>query len=160
MKANSIQDVGVDVAKSVFQIHAVDARGDVVMRRQLKRAQFLPFFAQLPPCRVGMEACGGAHHWARQLRQYGHAVCLMAPQFVKPFVKTNKNDRADAEAIVEAMSRPGMRFVAIKETWQQDMLIIHRVRERMVKARTALMNEIRGLLQEYGIVFQTWKAII
>lgn len=153
MNRDRIAVVGVDVAKHVFQIHGADARGKALLRKQLSRAQVKSFFAQLPRCLVGMEACGGAHHWARELRALGHEVKLMAPQFVKPYVKSNKDDRADAEAIAEAVARPGMRFVAIKEPWQQEMLMAHRVRERVVKARTALTNEIRGLLQEYGIVF-------
>jgi transposase len=158
MKQQAQNVIGVDVAKSVFQIHGTDARGTVVLRHQLRRAQVLPFFAQMPPSLIGMEACGGAHHWARSLRAMGHTVRLMAPQFVKPYVKTNKSDRADAEAIAEAVMRPGMRFVGIKEVWQQDLLAEHRVRERQVKARTALTNEIRGLLQEYGIVFARGNA--
>ena len=158
MKQEERNVIGVDVAKSVFQIHGTDARGTVVLRRQLRRAQVLSFFTQIPPSLIGMEACGGAHHWARELRTMGHTVRLMAPQFVKPYVKTNKSDRADAEAIAEAVTRPGMRFVGVKEVWQQDLLAEHRVRERQVKARTALTNEIRGLLQEYGIVFPQGSA--
>ena len=153
MRRDQLAVVGIDLAKHVFQIHAVDARGRTMLRKQLTRAQVLPFFGQLPTCLVAMEACGGAHYWAREIRKLGHQVRLIAPQFVKPYVKTNKSDRADAEAIAEAATRPGMRFVAVKETWQQDLLIVHRVRERLVKGRTALTNEIRGLLQEYGIVF-------
>lgn len=153
MKTKEIAVAGVDLAKHVFQIHCTDARGKALLRKQLVRAQVKPFFAQIPACLVGMEACGGAHYWAREIRTLGHDVRLMAPQFVRPYVKSNRDDRADAEAIAEAVTRPGMRFVAIKEQWQQDMLMIHRVRERLVKARTALINEIRGLLAEYGIVF-------
>lgn len=153
MNRDRVAVVGIDLAKNVFQIHGSDASGRAILRRQLTRAQVLPFLAQLPPCLIGMEACGGAHHWARQIRAFGHQVRLMAPQFVKPYVKTNKDDRADAEAIAEAVTRPGMRFVAIKESWQQDLLSVHRVRERLVKNRTALTNEIRGLLGENGIVF-------
>jgi transposase len=150
--------IGVDVAKSVFQIHGADASGRAILRQQLRRAQVVPFFAQMSPSLIGMEACGSAHHWARTLREMGHTVRLMAPQFVKPYVKTNKSDRADAEAIAEAVTRPGMRFVGVKEIWQQDLLAEHRVRDRQVKARTALTNEIRGLLQEYGIVFPQGTA--
>lgn len=153
MQRAEIAVVGVDVAKRIFQIHAADARGHALMRKTLRRDQVLPFFAQLEPTLVGMEACGGSHHWAREIRALGHTVRLMAPQFVRPYVKGNKDDRADAEAIAEAVTRPGMRFVAVKEVWQQDLLMVHRVRERLIKARTALTNEIRGLLNEYGIVF-------
>jgi len=158
MKLQAIKTIGVDVAKSVFQIHGTDARGTAVLRRQLRRAQMLPFFVQLPPCLIGMEACAGAHHWARELRKMGHTVRLMAPQFVKPYVKTNKSDRADAEAIAEAVTRPGMRFVGVKEVWQQDLLAEHRARDLQVKTRTALTNQIRGLLHEYGIVFARGSA--
>jgi len=160
MKLQAIKTIGVDVAKSVFQIHGTDARGTTVLRRQLRRAQMLPFFAQLSPCLIGMEACAGAHHWARELGKMGHTVRLMAPQFVKPYVKTNKSDRADAEAIAEAVMRPGMRFVGVKQVWQQDLLAEHRVRDRQVRAHTALTNEIRGLLQEYGIVFARGSAAL
>jgi len=152
---NNVKVLGVDVAKNVFQIHGVDARGKEVFRRKLSRAKLKPFMATQQKCLVGMEACGGAHHWAREFRAMGHEVKLMAPQYVKPYVKRNKNDAADAAAIAEAATRPGMDFVAVKELWQQDILMIHRVRERLVKQRTALMNEIRGLMQEYGIVMAT-----
>jgi transposase len=122
------------------------------LKKQLKRAQVLPFFANLPPCLIGMEACGSAHYWARKLKELGHTIKLMAPQFVKPYVKTNKNDAADAEAICEAVGRPSMRFVPVKTGEQQAVLSLHRVREGFVKARTAQANQIRGLLAEYGIV--------
>lgn len=157
--SRQFQDViGVDVAKSVFQIHVMDARGSVKLRRQLRRDQVVPFFAQMPPSLIGMEACGSSHHWARTFQEMGHTVRLIAPQFVKPYVKTNKDDRADAEAIAEAVQRQGMRFVGVKEVWQQDLLAEHRVRDRQVRAVTAVTNEIRGLLQEYGIVFGRGKA--
>ena len=117
-----ITTVGIDLAKNVFQIHAVDERGKVVVKKQLKRNQVTPFFTNLEPCLVGMEACGGAHYWARKLEQLGHKAKLMAPQFVKPYVKTNKNDAADAEAICEAVGRPSMRFVSIKNGEQQALL--------------------------------------
>lgn len=143
--------IGMDLAKNVMQVHGVDGRGKVVLRRQLKRRQVLQFFAQLPPCLIGMEACGGAHFWARMLQALGHTVKLMAPQFVKPYVKTNKNDTADAEAICEAVGRPTMRFVPIKNGEQQAVLSLHRSRQSFVKARTAQANQIRGLLGEYGI---------
>ena len=147
-----ITTVGIDLAKNVFQVHGVDERGKVALRRQLKRHQVAPFFANLPPCLIGMEACASAHHWGRTLQRLGHTVRLMAPQFVKPYVKSNKNDVADAEAICEAVSRPNMRFVPIKNIEQQAILSVHRVRQGMVKARTAQANQIRGLLGEFGLV--------
>ena len=147
-----ITTVGIDLAKAVFQIHAVDERGKTVMRKQLKRDQVAAFFANLPPCLIGMEACGSAHHWARKLVGFGHTVRLMAPQFVKPYVKTNKNDVADAEAICEAVARPNMRFVPIKNIEQQSVLSLHRVRQGFVRARTAQANQIRGLLGEFGLI--------
>ena len=147
-----ITSIGVDLAKSVFQLHGIDRRGKCVLRKRLSRAQFSAFMAQLPACLVGMEACGGASFWARELERLGHQVRLIAPQFVKPFVKSNKNDAADAEAICEALHRPNMRFVAPKSIQQQDVQCLHRVRSRRVAARTALSNEIRGLLSEYGVV--------
>ena len=147
-----ITTVGIDLAKNVFQIHAVDDHGKAVLKRQLKRDQMAAFFANLPPCLIGMEACGSAHHWARKLESFGHTVRLMAPQFVKPYVKTNKNDAADAEAICEAVARPNMRFVPIKNIEQQSVLALHRVRQSFVKARTAQANQIRGLLAEFGLI--------
>jgi transposase len=148
----NITTVGIDLAKLVFQVHGVDSRGKVALRKQLKRAQVVPFFAQLAPCLIGMEACGGAHFWARKLMELGHTVKLIAPQFVKPYVKTNKNDTADAEAICEAVGRPNMRFVPIKNTEQQTVLGLHRVRQGFVIERTAQANQIRGLLAEFGLV--------
>ena len=147
-----VTTIGVDLAKNVFQIHGVDERDNVGLRKPLKRKQVLPFFATLPPCLIGMEACASAHYWARKLQALGHTVKLMAPQFVKPYVKTNKNDAADAEAICEAVGRPTMRFVPIKNGEQQAVLALHRARQGFVKARTAQGNQIRGLLSEYGIV--------
>src|SRR5688572_30472923 len=144
--------VGMDLAKNVFQIHGADERGKVLLRKQLKRAQVAEFFANLPACLIGMEACGSAHYWARKLQSFGHTVKLMAPQFVKPYVKTNKNDLRDAEAICEAVTRPTMRFVPIKNAEQQAVLSLHRARAGFVKARTAAANQIRGLLSEFGIV--------
>jgi transposase len=132
-----ITTVGIDLAKSVFQIHAVNEHGKTVLKKQLKRDQVAAFFVNLPPCLIGMEACGSAHHWARKLTGFGHTVKLMAPQFVKPYVKTNKNDAADAEATCEAVARPNMRFVPIKNIEQQSVLALHRVRQGFVKARTA-----------------------
>lgn len=147
-----ITTIGIDLAKIVFQIHGVDERGKVGVRKQLKRAEMSVYFANLEPCLIGMEACGSAHYWARKFEGYGHRVKLMAPQFVKPYVKTNKNDMADAEAICEAVSRPNMRFVAIKTVEQQAILSVHRARQGFVKARTAQGNQIRGLLAEFGII--------
>lgn len=144
--------IGIDLAKNVFQVHGADAKGKTVMKKQLKRAQILPFFANLTPCRIGMEACGSAHYWARKLQALGHTVHLIAPQYVKPFVKRNKNDAADAEAICEAVTRPNMPAVPIKNAEQQAILSVHRARQGFVKARTAQANQIRGLLAEYGIV--------
>jgi transposase len=147
-----ITTIGIDLAKEVFQIHGVDEHGKAVLRKQLRRVEMAKYFANREPCLIGMEACGSAHHWARKLGEFGHTVKLMAPQFVKPYVKTNKNDMADAEAICEAVSRPNMRFVSIKNIEQQAMLSVHRARQGFVKARTAQANQIRGLLSEFGIV--------
>jgi len=147
-----VTTVGMDLAKSLFQVHGADERGHAVVRKQLRREQVIGFFAALPPCLVGMEACGGAHHWARRLQEFGHTVRLIPPQFVKPYVKSNKNDAADAEAICEAVCRPNMRFVAIKTVEQQSVLSVHRVRQGFVKARTAQANQIRGLLAEFGLI--------
>jgi transposase len=143
--------IGIDLAKNVFQVHGADAKGNTVVKKQLKRAQVLPFFANLTPCRIGLEACGSAHYWARKLQALGHTVQLIAPQYVKPFVKRNKNDAADAEAICEAVTRPNMPAVPIKNVEQQAILSVHRARQGFVKARTAQANQIRGLLAEYGI---------
>lgn len=147
-----ITTIGVDLAKSVFQLHGVDERGHAALRRAMKRDDMLPYFANLEPCLIGMEACGSAHHWARKLIALGHTVKLMAPQFVKPYVKSNKNDARDAEAICEAVTRPNMRFVPIKNAEQQAVLSLHRARQGFVKARTAQGNQIRGLLSEFGII--------
>ena len=146
-----ITTIGIDLAKNVLQIHGANERGKKVFNKQLRSKQVLAYFAQLPPCLIGLEACGSAHHWARQLQAMGHTVKLMAPQFVKPYVKTNKNDAADAEAICEAVTRPNMRFVPIKNANPQAVLSVHRARQGFVKARTAQGNQIRGLLMEYGI---------
>lgn len=147
-----VATVGLDIAKRVFQVHGVDDTGVVVLRRRLQRDEVTPFFANLPACRVGVEACGGAHYWARRLSRLGHTVRLIAPQFVKPYVKSNKNDANDAEAICEAVGRPHMRFVPAKSVEQQDIQCLHRVRSRLVSTRTQLANQVRGLLSEYGIV--------
>ena len=144
--------IGIDLAKAIFQIHGVDEHGKIVLRKQLKRKDMMKYFANLEPCLIGMEACGSAHYWARKLEEYGHTIKLMAPQFVKPYVKTNKNDMVDAEAICEAVSRPNMRYVSVKTLEQQAILSMHRARQGFVKARTAQSNQIRGLLSEFGIV--------
>jgi len=146
----NITTIGIDLAKSVFQVHGTDERGKAVLSKVLRRAHMMRFFTQLPPCLIGMEACGGAHFWARKLTELGHTVKLMAPQFVKAYVKTNKNDARDAEAICEAVGRANMRFVAIKTPEQQALLALHRARQGFVKARTAQGNQIRGLLTEFG----------
>ena len=148
----NITTIGLDIAKRVFEVHGTDERDRMALRKTLKRAQVATFFAQLPPCLIGMEACGSAHFWARQLSALGHTVKLMAPQFVKPYVKTNKNDARDAEAICEAVRRPNMRFVPVKTLEQQALLSLHRARQGFVAARTAQSNQIRGLLAEFGIV--------
>ncbi len=155
-----ITTMGIDLAKEVFQVHGVDKRGQPVLRKQLKRSEMAKFFVNLEPCLIGMEACGSAHHWARQLERYGHTVKLMAPQFVKPYVKTNKHDKADAEAICEAVSRPNMRFVAQKTLEQQAILSVHRARQGFVKARTAQGNQIHGLLSEFGIIIPQGIRVI
>jgi transposase len=147
-----ITTIGIDLAKSVFQVHGADERGKTVLRKQLKRKDVLAYFANLQACLIGMEACGSAHHWGRKLKDLGHEVRLMAPQFVKPYVKTNKSDRNDAEAICEAVARPNMRFVPVKTAEQQGLLSVHRARQGFVKARTAQANQIRGLLAEFGLV--------
>lgn len=157
---NQVQVVGIDLAKNVFQIHAVDSRGKVILQKKVSRKQLTSIIQQIPKSLIGMEACGSAHHWGRIFRSMGHDVQLIPPQYVKPYVKTNKNDLADAEAIAEAVSRPGMRFVAIKEEWQQDILSVHRIRDRQVRERTGLMNEIRGLLYEYGIVIPKGRSAL
>jgi transposase len=137
--------LGIDLAKRVFHLVGMNETGHVVLKKRLTREALLPFIAQLPPVVIGLEACGGAHYWARRFRAYGHTVKLIAPQFVKPYVKSHKHDPADAEAICEAVTRPTMRFGPIKEIDQQDLQALHRARERVVKARTALVNEMRGL---------------
>jgi len=144
--------IGIDLAKQFFQVHGVNEFGKTVLKKQLRRQQMAEFFVNLPPCLIGMEACGSAHHWARKLQSMGHTVRLMAPQFVKPYVKTNKNDAADAEAICEAVARPNMRFVPLKDVAQQAVLALHRARQGFVKARTAQANQIRGLLAEFGLI--------
>jgi transposase len=146
--AQKISVLGIDIATLVFHVVGMDDAGHVVLRKRLARSELLHFIATLPPALIGMEACGSAHDWARCFRAHGHEVRLIAPQFVKPYVKSPKNDARDAEAICEAVTRPTMRFVPIKQVEQQDLQALHRVRERLMKARTALVNEIRGLLHE------------
>ena len=144
--------IGLDLAKYVFHVHGVDSHGRIVVRKTLRRAAVSTFFANLPPCLVGMEASNGAHYWAKALSDLGHNVRLISPQFVTPYVKSNKNDRNDAEAICEAVSRPGMRFVPVKSTEQLAVQAVHRIRSRLVANRVRLVNQIRGLLGEHGIV--------
>ena len=146
--------VGVDLAKNVFQLHGVDRHGKLVWKRRLSRAKWLQVLLKQvePGCEIGMEACAGAHHWARELESRGYIVKLIPPQFVKPYVKSNKNDANDAEAICEAMSRPGMRFVTVKSVAQQDIQATHRIRSELMSQRTAKANQIRGLVAEYGLV--------
>jgi transposase len=147
-----ITRVGLDIAKRVFQVHGVDELGRMQVSKKLSRAEVLGFFAQLPPCLIGVEACGGAHYWGRELKRLGHTVKLMAAQFISPYRKSGKNDATDAEAICEAVGRPNMRFVGIKSEEQQAVLMMHRVRTLVVANRTALVNQVRGLLGEFGIV--------
>ena len=149
---NDVITIGVDLAKNVFQIHGVDAEGAVIVRRQLRRRQMLPFFKKQPSCLVGIEACATSHHWARQLVELGHQVKLMPPRYVKPYVERNKNDMADAEAICEAVTRPTMRFVAIKTEEQQSVLMLHRTRQLFVRQRTTIINALRAHLAELGII--------
>lgn len=149
---NTITTVGIDLAKSTFSLHGVDANGKTVLRKTLSRSKLLPFMAQLPPCLVGMEACSGAHHWARELQKHGHRIGIMAPRFVAPYRKSEKNDGNDAEAICEAVGRPSMRFVPVKSAEQQAVLTLHRLRSGLVKDRTAMINQLRGLLSEFGLV--------
>lgn len=147
-----IKVLGVDLAKDVFQLHGTDAKGNRVVTKRLSRVKLVEYMANITPCLVGIEACGGAHYWARVFEEHGHTVKMISPQFVKPYVKSNKNDARDAEAIAEAVTRPNMRFVPKKTMQQQDVLLLHRARELAMKQRTAHSNQIRGLLAEYGIV--------
>ena len=149
---HTIATIGLDIAKSVFQVHGIDADGQVVIRRQLKRRYVLAFFQKLPPCLVGIEACASSHHWSRQLKALGHTVRLMPPAYVKPYVKRQKNDAADAEAICEAVTRANMRFVATKTPEQQSCLALHRTRHLFIRQQTAVINVIRAHLAEFGIV--------
>lgn len=156
----NITTIGLDLAKNVFQVHAVDQKGRVIVRKKLRRAMVNTFFAKLSPCLVGMEACGSAHYWARELQRLGHNIRLMPPQYVKPYVKRGKNDATDAEAICEAVTRPTMRFVPIKATEQQASLMLHRTRDLLVKQRTMLANAFRSHLSEFGIIAATGMANI
>jgi len=148
----AVTTIGLDIAKSVFQVHGVDATGQVVVRRQLKRRFVLTFFQKLPPCLVGIEACASSHHWSRELKALGHTVRLMPPAYVKPYVKRHKNDAIDAEAICEAVTRANMRFVETKTPEQQSCLMLHRTRHLFVRQQTAVINAIRAHLAEFGIV--------
>lgn len=150
----NISTIGIDIAKEVFQVHGVDKMGKTVLKKKLSRKEMLAYFANLPPCLIGIEACGGSHYWSRKLSELGHEVKLMAPHFVKPYIKNQKNDANDAQGCCEGVSRPSMRFVPAKSIEQQDIQSLHRIRERLIKERTALVNEIRGLLAEYGIVIK------
>jgi transposase len=147
-----VTTLGIDLAKNIFRLHGVDCRGAVVLRKQLSRRQMLQFLARLEPCLIGMEACAGAHYWARELEKLGHTTRLMSPHLVKAYRKNQKNDGNDAAAICEAVGRPSMRFVPIKSAAQQDIQAAHRIRFQLIKWRTALANKVRGLLSEYGIV--------
>jgi len=155
---SNVTTVGIDLAKNAFSVHGVDANGRVLLRRSVSRGRLVQLIAQLPPCLVGMEACSGAHEWARQFGIYGHTVRLMAPKFVAPYRKSGKNDGNDAEAICEAVSRPNMRFVPIKSREQQAILCLHRARQGHIEERTGAINRIRGLLSEFGVVLPQ-KAI-
>ena len=148
----NVTTIGVDLAKNTFSVHGVDAHGKTVFRKTVSRARLMPLLAQQPPCLIGMEACSGAHHWARQLTALGHRVGIMAPKFVIPYRKGGKNDGNDAEAICEAVARPGMRFVPIKSAEQQAVLCLHRIRRGLIKERTATLNQLRGLLSEFGLI--------
>ena len=147
-----VTTIGLDLAKQVFQVHGVDAKGATVLRKQLRRAQVLGFFSRLPPCLVGLEACATAHYWARELAALGHELRVMPAQYVKAYIKRNKHDAADAEAICEAVVRPTMRFVPVKTADQQAAVLLHRGRERLVRQRTGLVNALRGHLAEFGVI--------
>lgn len=148
----NVTTIGIDLAKHTFSLHGVDSRGNVVVRKTLSRTKLLPFLGSLPPCLVGMEACSGAHYWGRELTKLGHRVGIMATRFVTPYRKGGKNDGNDAEAICEAVGRPGMRFVPVKSAEQQAILSLHRVRQGLIGERTALINQLRGLLAEFGVI--------
>ena len=155
----TITTIGLDIAKSVFQVHGVDADGQVVIRRQLKRRYVLAFFQKLPPCLVGIEACASSHHWSRELQALGHTVRLMPPAYVKPYVKRQKNDATDAEAICEAVTRANMRFVPTKTPEQQSGLVLHRTRHLFIRQQTSVINAIRAHLAEFGIVAPVGRTV-
>jgi transposase len=155
-----IKTVGLDIAKNVFQVHGIDSNGKVVVQKPIKRKQVLPYFANLQPCLIGIKACASSHYWQRQLESLGHEVKLINPEYVTPYIKSNKSDARDAEAICEAVTRPSMRFVPKKSLQQQDIQTIHRVRGRLIKQRTALVNQIRGLLGEYGLIMAQGVAAL
>jgi len=159
---SEITTIGLDVAKHVFQVHGIDAQGTTVLRKRLRRGQVLAFFSRIPRCVVGLEACATAHYWARELGALGHEVRLMPAQYVKAYIKRNKHDAADAEAICEAVGRPTMRFVPVKTAEQQAMALLHRGREQLVRQRTMLVNALRAHLAEFGMVAiracLTWRG--
>lgn len=157
---NKVSVIGLDLAKNVFQIHAIDENGKVVLNKKLSRAQMRKYFVKLPPCLIGMEACGGSHYWNRVLTELGHRVRMMAPAFVKPYLKSNKNDRNDAEAICEAVQRPSMRFVEPKGPEQQAVLHLHHARQQLVRQRVALSNHMRAVLAEYGVCLPTGVKVV
>jgi transposase len=148
----NVTTIGIDLAKNSFSLHGADSRGKLVFRKTLARAKLMPFLAQQPPCLIGMEACSGAHYWGRALMKLGHRVGIMASRFVAPYRKGGKNDGNDAEAICEAVGRPGMRFIPVKSDEQQAILSLHRIRQGLIKERTALINQLRGLLSEFGLI--------
>lgn len=148
----NVTTIGIDLAKNTFSLHGVDSRGQMVFRKTLSRGKLLPFLAQQPPSLIGREACSGAHHWGRQLQARGHRVGIMASRFVAPYRQGGKNDGNDAEAICEAVARPGMRFVPVKSDEQQALLSLHRIRQGLIKERTATINQLRGLLSEFGLI--------
>ncbi len=157
---SKITTIGLDLAKNVFHAVCCNESGKIIRKKMLKRFQVLTYFANLPQCLVGLEACAGAHYWARELQRLGHEVKLIPPQYVKPFVRGNKNDYNDALAIAEAVTRPEMRFVSVKTTQQQDIQALHRLRERRIQDRTALCNQLRGLLAEYGLIMPVGVSVL